>query len=68
MDAVKVIQDLSADFVQFKDAHNAELTELKKAGFVSAETKTKLETIESNMDKLEAKFNEIKKVDTANEQ
>jgi len=68
MDAVKVIQDLSADFVQFKDAHNAELTELKKAGFVSAETKTKLETIESNMDKLEAKFNEIKKVDTVNEQ
>lgn len=51
------VKELNTTFNALKEAHIASLAEMKTVGAVSAETKTKIDKITSDMDGIEAKIN-----------
>lgn len=67
MELNQVITDLGKEFSEFKQIHKNEIAEIKKGVEVSAETKSQMALVQASLDKLEAKFNEIKKQDAGKE-
>lgn len=56
MDVKNLIEDLGKEFAEFKEAHRAELAEVKGRGEAMGETSAKVEKIQDAMDALEKKY------------